>query len=164
MPTSPLEIRRVDYTDPLVLPMLVELDHEYGQRYGHTLGDLDAEVRRERARFAPPDGGLLLLLDAGVPVSGGAFRRYDDTTAELKRIWTAAAHRRRGLARQVLAALEAEIETRGYRRIYLTTGPRQPEAQQLYLVAGYTPLYDRSLDPELVGPHPFEKHLTRSQP
>lgn len=164
MPTSPLEIRRVDYTDPLVLPMLVELDHEYGQRYGRTLGDLGAEMRRERARFAPPDGGLLLLLDAGVPVSGGAFRRYDGTTAELKRIWTAAAHRRRGLARQVLAALEAEIESSGYRRIYLTTGPRQPEAQQLYLAAGYAPLYDRSLDPELVGSHPFEKHLTRSQP
>lgn len=164
MPTSPLEVRRVDYTDPLVRPMLVELDHEYGWRYGHTLGDLDAEVRRERARFSPPDGGLLLLLDGGEPVSGGAFRRYDDGTAELKRIWTAAAHRRRGHARRVLGALEDAVAAAGYRRIYLTTGPRQPEAQQLYLAAGYTPLYDRSLDPELVGPHPFEKHLPRSQP
>ncbi len=73
---------------------------------------------------APPDGGLLLLLDGGEPVSGGAFRRYDDGTAELKRIWTAAAHRRRGHARRVLGALEDAVAAAGYRRIYLTTGPR----------------------------------------
>ncbi|MFC5948882.1 GNAT family N-acetyltransferase [Pseudonocardia lutea] len=158
--TVPLEFRRVDYTDPLVLPMLVELDHEYRTRYRHTLGDLAEETRRERARFAPPDGGLILLLAEGVPVAGGAFRRWDADTAELKRIWTDSAHRRRGLARRVLAELEAEIAVRGYRRIHLTTGPRQPEAQQLYLATGYTPLYDRSRDPEEIGPHPFEKHLT----
>jgi hypothetical protein len=64
----------------------------------------------------------------------------------------------------VLAALEDDVAAVGHRRIYLTTGPRQPEAQQLYLAARHTPLHDRSLDPEVVGPHPFEKHLGRSQP
>jgi len=157
--TVPLEVRAVDYADPLVRPMLVELDHEYDTRYGHSLGDLDEETRRERTRFAPPDGALFLLLEDGVPVAGGAFRRFDEHTAELKRIWTDSAHRRRGLARRVLVELEAEIARRGYARIYLTTGPRQPEATALYLATGYTPLYDRSLDPEVIGPHPFEKHL-----
>lgn len=160
--TVPLEVRQVDYTDPLVLPMLTELDREYRARYRHTLGDLAEEMRRERARFAPPDGGLILLVQADVPVAGGAFRRHDVRTAELKRIWTDSAHRRRGLARRVLAELEAEIAARGYRRIYLTTGPRQPEAHGLYLATGYTPLYDRSLHPEQVGSHPFEKHLVRT--
>ncbi|WP_181782719.1 GNAT family N-acetyltransferase [Pseudonocardia pini] len=162
--TAPLEIRRVDYADPLVRPMLEDLDREYGARYGHTLGDLDAETRRERDRFAPPDGGLVLLLEDGVPVAGGAFRRWDAETAELKRIWTDAAHRRRGLARRVLAELETEIAARGYRRIHLTTGPRQPEAQALYLATGYTPGYDRTLDPELIGPHPFDKTLPGATP
>ncbi|TCK22120.1 GNAT family N-acetyltransferase [Pseudonocardia endophytica] len=152
--------RWVDYTDPLVRPMLVELDHEYGARYGHTLGDLDEETRRERERFAPPDGGLVLLLDdSGRPVSGGAFRRWDAVTAELKRIWTDLGYRRLGLARRVLVELEREIAARGYRRIHLTTGPLQPEAQNLYLAAGYTPLFDRALPPERVGKHPFEKTL-----
>ena len=149
-------IRWVDYADPLVRPMLTELDHEYGLRYGHTLGDLDEETRRERARFAAPDGGLVLLLDGDTPVAGGAFRRWDPQTAELKRIWTDSAHRRRGLARLVLAELEREIGARGYRRIHLTTGPRQPEAQGLYLTSGYTPLYDRSRPAEEIGKHPFE--------
>jgi GNAT superfamily N-acetyltransferase len=73
-----------------------------------------------------------------VPVTGGAFRRFDAETAELKRIWTDRAHRRRGYARALLAALEAETATRGYRRLYLITGNRQPEAEALYDATGYT--------------------------
>ncbi|MFF3063871.1 GNAT family N-acetyltransferase [Oerskovia sp. NPDC057915] len=80
-------------------------------------------------------------------------------TAELKRIWTHSAHRRRGLARQVLVELEQRAAERGYPRIYLTTGPRQPEAAGLYLSAGYTPLFDVTRDPEEVGPLAFEKWL-----
>ena len=46
----------------------------------------------------------------------------------------------------------------GYRRIYPTTWPRQPEGVALCLSAGYTPLYDPA-SAELVGVHPFEKFL-----
>ncbi|QDW62166.1 GNAT family N-acetyltransferase [Oerskovia sp. KBS0722] len=80
-------------------------------------------------------------------------------TAELKRIWTHSAHRRRGLARQVLGELEHRAAERGYPRVYLTTGPRQPEAAGLYLSAGYTPLFDVTRDPEEIGPLAFEKWL-----
>jgi GNAT superfamily N-acetyltransferase len=159
MSAPALEARLVPYTDPLVRPLLAELDHEYTVRYGHTLGDLTAEASRGAAEFGAPDGGLLLLLLDGVPVAGGAFRRYDETTAELKRIWTDSGHRRRGLGRRVLDELEREIAVRGYRRIHLTTGPRQPEARALYLAAGYTPLFDLDLPAEQVGKHPFAKDL-----
>jgi polar amino acid transport system permease protein len=84
----------------------------------------------------------LLLLAEGVPVAGGAFQRYDGETAELKRIWTHRAHRGHGLGRRVVAELEAEAVRRGYARIYLTTGPNQPEARGLYLATGYTPHFD----------------------
>ena len=71
------------------------------------------------------------------PVTGGAFRRFDAKTAELKRIWTDSGHRRRGLAKELLMQLEAQIVDRGYQRVYLTTGDRQPEAEALYLATGY---------------------------
>jgi GNAT superfamily N-acetyltransferase len=80
---------------------------------------------------------MLIGLLGDTPVTGGAFRRFDAETAELKRIWTDSGHRRRGLARALLAALETEIVARGYARIYLTTGDRQPEAEALYLATGY---------------------------
>ena len=159
MTGSTLQVRHVAYTDPLVLPMLAELDYEYDTRYGHTLGDLLAETQRRAREFGPPHGGVTLVLEDGVSVAGGAFRRFDEHTAELKRIWTRATHRRRGLARLLLGELERVITERGYSRIYLTTGPRQPEAKALYLAAGYRPLYDLSLDPETIGAHPFEKAL-----
>jgi polar amino acid transport system permease protein len=59
----------------------------------------------------------------------------------------------------VLAELERTAAAAGYRRLYLTTGPRQPEAKGLYLAAGYTPLFDVTADPMTIGPLPFEKPL-----
>ncbi len=47
----------------------------------------------------------------------------------------------------------------GYTRFYLTTGPRRPEAEGLYLAAGHTPLFDVPADPTTIGPLPFEKQL-----
>ena len=65
--------------------------------------------------FAAPGGAMLIGLRDGQPVTGGAFRRFDADTAELKRIWTDSRHRRRGHAKALLAGLEAEIAARGYR-------------------------------------------------
>ncbi|MBL1094570.1 GNAT family N-acetyltransferase [Streptomyces sp. NPDC001739] len=156
-----LTVRHTTVTDPLARPLLDELTHEYSTRYDKPV-DLGLEYPAEE--FAPPGGAFLLLLADGEPVAGGAYRRLDARTAELKRIWTHSAHRRRGLGRQVLAALEQHAAARGYTRIHLTTGPRQPEAKGLYLAAGYRPLFDLSADPESIGPLPFEKHLESPRP
>jgi GNAT superfamily N-acetyltransferase len=139
-----LSVQRVHPDDPLAAPLFAELTVEYDGRYGDLFGGADRELTRyPAAEFLPPDGELVLLLTDGVAVAGGAFRRHADPgTAEVKRMWTASAHRRRGLARRVLAELEARAAARGYTRMYLTTGPRQPEAKALYLAAGWTPLFD----------------------
>ncbi|GHH33706.1 GNAT family N-acetyltransferase [Lentzea cavernae] len=142
---------------PEVAGMMAELLDEYVSRYGPA-----ARERMERfpdATLTPPHGRLMVLLRDGVAVAGGAFRRHDGETAELKRIWTHSAYRRQGLARQVLLVLEEEASRLGYRRLYLTTGPRQPEARGLYLAAGYTPLFDVTATP--AGPLPFEKRVAR---
>ncbi|WP_407689028.1 GNAT family N-acetyltransferase [Mycobacterium sp. HUMS_1102779] len=124
--------------DPLAQPLLAELAVEYAQRYGGTPSTHLAWLPVPPGELVSPDGALLIGVLDGVPVTGGAFRRYDADTAELKRIWTGRAHRRRGYARALLAALEAETAARGYRRLYLITGNRQPEAEALYDATGYT--------------------------
>lgn len=117
---------------------------------------------RRRAEPEVGDPARRTRPDAG-PHAQGATHSDDGVplvaTAELKRIWTHSAHRRRGLARQVLGELEQRAAERGYPRVYLTTGPRQPEAAGLYLSAGYTPLFDVTRDPEEIGPLAFEKWL-----
>lgn len=155
-----LQFVTVQQQDPLAAPLLAELALEYSTRYGGALDEHhDLLVNYPAVHFAAPDGGLLIGLQGGAAVTGGAFQRYDADTAELKRIWTSSAHRRQGLAGRTLAALELEIHSRGYRRVYLTTGPRQPEAKALYLSAGYRALYDQNLSADEVGIHPFEKDL-----
>jgi GNAT superfamily N-acetyltransferase len=157
-------VRHVSQDDPLVVPLLAELAIEYSSRYGGTPGEVHADLAGYPAEhFAPPHGGLLMVVEDGEPVAGGAFQRYDGETAELKRIWTAREHRRRGLARLVLAELEAEVTRRGYRRIYLTTGERQPEAMALYTAAGYTALPPlHKFDGRHLS-HPFVKCLAAGE-
>jgi ribosomal protein S18 acetylase RimI-like enzyme len=93
------------------------------------------------------------------PVTGGAFRRFDADTAELKRIWTDSAFRRRGFAKALLDELEAQIIARGYRRVYLTTGDRQPEAEALYLSSSYRRLSEPLPAEAEVYPLAFVKDL-----
>ena len=152
----------VSADDPAAQPLLRELEQEYDARYGEFFGEkASAEIRRYPASaFSPDEGGaFVLLLRDGVAIAGGAYKRFDERTAELKRIWTSSSHRRQGLARRVVKELEEEAVRRGYTRAYLTTGPRQPEAKHLYFQTGYTPLFDTALDPEEVVVHGFAKSL-----
>src|SRR5246127_4481452 len=136
MPSSQLRFVLAAQDDPLAQPLLDELAVEYAERYGGGPSAHLAGLPVPPAELAAPDGGLLIGVLDGVPVTGGAFRRFDSETAELKRVWTDRRYRRRGHARALLAALEAQAAARGYRRVYLTTGDRQPEAEALYLSAG----------------------------
>lgn len=148
----------------LAEPLLIDLEQEYDRRYGNLFGE-SAKTELQRyplESFAAPDGAFVLLVRDGVPIAGGAFKRFDASTSELKRIWTAPTHRRQGLARRVVAELEAESVRRGYARVFLTTGPRQPEAQDLYIATGYTPLFDTRLTAEEIVIHGYAKTLDHS--
>ena len=148
--------------DPRAKPLVEDLIYEYDSRYSD-LFDRDgaaAELNRYPPEaFTPPHGNFLLLLREGETIAGGAFKRYDERTAEFKRIWTRRDLRRQGLARRLLVELEAQALRQGYARIYLTTGPRQPEAKHLYLNNGYTALFDIDGDLEVIRHLAFEKLL-----
>lgn len=96
-------------------------------------------------KFEPPDGAFLVLLEDGVTVAGGALRRLSGDTCEVKRMWTASGHRRKGYASVVLDGLEDVARHRGYSYLRLETGPAQPEARTMYECRGYRriPTYGR---------------------
>jgi GNAT superfamily N-acetyltransferase len=128
-----VEVRRVRFTDQLVEPLLAGLTFEYDSRYGE-----NNEMSRAGAdHFEPPSGLFIVVIDGPVTVAGGGFRRHDDSTCEVKRMWTHPGYRRRGLAGRVLTALEEAAAEAGYRRLILETGPRQPEAEAFYAGRGY---------------------------
>lgn len=149
--------------DPLAKPLLDELLFEYDSRYGTFFNAEGAKAELNKyppEAFSPPNGNFLLLLRDGKAIGGGAFMRHDDETAEFKRVWTHSSHRRQGLAKKVLIELERQAVRQGYSRIYLTTGFRQPEAVSLYLTNGYTALFDRAADLQIIKSLPFEKWLS----
>jgi ribosomal protein S18 acetylase RimI-like enzyme len=151
----------VGQDDPLAESLLAELAVEYASRYGATEQAVSNWLRGYPAgEFAPPAGGLLIGILNDQPVTGGAFRRFDDSTAELKRIWTDSRYRRQGHAKALLFELEAEIAARGYRSVYLTTGDRQPEAEALYLSTGYIRLPEPLPADGEVYPLAFQKTLS----
>ncbi len=160
----PLRFIDVGQDDELAQPLIAELAVEYATRYDGDRQRIHRWLRGYPAgEFAPPGGAMVVGLLDGTPVTGGAFRRFGvvdgSQTAELKRIWTDSRHRRRGYGRLLLDELESRIAALGYRRIYLTTGDRQPEAEALYLSAGYIRL-DEPLPAEgEVYPVAFVKHL-----
>ena len=120
---------------------LVQL--EYAERYGE--GDLTPMAADH---FDPPHGLYLVVYDAdGEPVASGGWRAQDatpegheDGDAEIKRMFVVKEARGRGLARAVLAELEASAAAAGRTRMVLETGSRQPEAISLYRSCGYLPV------------------------
>jgi GNAT superfamily N-acetyltransferase len=148
--------------DPRARPLIDELARDYDERYGLNDGiPSSAELTRYPSElFTPALGGVfVLLVRDGVTVAGGAYKRVDESTAEIKRVWTSSAHRRQGLARVVMAELERSAVADGYTLAELTTGARQPEAVALYLSLGYTPQFDLDGDLEAVGYLAFRKPL-----
>lgn len=154
-----VRMRRVAHDDPRVEGLLAGLLEEYTERYGAE-GAANELSRYPVTEFAAPHGCLVLAELDGEVVAGGALRPYRRDragradTVEFKRIWTCARHRRRGLGRQIMTALEEAARDLGYTRVMLFTGPSQPEAVALYERIGY-----RWVDPATVEDLPYPKAI-----
>ncbi|WP_186419895.1 GNAT family N-acetyltransferase [Bosea sp. CS1GBMeth4] len=150
-------------TDPAAQPLIQDLIREYDGRYGDIPGRDPAIVELHRYApelFLPPRGHFLLLLRGGEPIAGGAFMPHaEPETAEVKRVWARSDLRRQGLAARVVRELERLAWDQGYRRFYLTTGSRQPEAVGLYRSLGYEPHFDLNVDATQFSHLPFRKRL-----
>jgi GNAT superfamily N-acetyltransferase len=121
--------------DPAVRPLLDGLADEYARLYGErTDGELSARAAED---FVPPRGAFLLAVSGSTTVAGGGVAPLVGDVAEVKRMWTSPRHRRRGLARRVLGALEQEALALGYRVLRLQTGAMSAPAVALYDTSGY---------------------------
>lgn len=76
----------------------------------------------------------------GKIAGSGVIRPLDENVAEIKRLFVRPPFRKRGIARHLLADLEALATVLGYRTIRLETGNLQPEAIALYQSSGYRPI------------------------
>ena len=140
-----MRLERVGYGHPDVLSLVERVQAFYADRYGTP----DA-TPLDPSMFEPPEGSFYVGYDdvdgSSVPVATGAWRRSTvevfgtARTAEIKRMYVVPEAQRRGLARRMLAHLEASAAAAGVEAMVLETGVMQPEAIELYLSSGYQPV------------------------
>lgn len=144
-----IELTEERYDSPLGLELVEELYAEINERYAAEIelmteeelaADTDGYLSEVSAEsVTPPLGTFVIARLDGVPAGCGALKPMDGLpgVAEIKRMYTRPAARRRGVSRALLARLEAAARHLGYRSMQLETGTEQPEALELYESHGW---------------------------
>lgn len=136
-----VEIVRVGYGHADAMALIEAVQEEYVVRYGGR-----DETPLDPLMFEPPAGSFYVAYLDGTAAATGAWRRSrvsalgTTSTAEVKRMYVVPAARGHGLARRMLAHLEATAQESGAEAMVLETGLRQPEAIRLYESSGYVPI------------------------
>ncbi|KQO27916.1 GNAT family acetyltransferase [Flavobacterium sp. Leaf82] len=81
---------------------------------------------------------VIVFYENDIAVGCGAFREKESDTVEIKRMYVHPDHRKKGIASQVLKALELWAAEIKYPYTVLETGKKQPEAIALYQKSGYS--------------------------
>ncbi|WP_299757501.1 GNAT family N-acetyltransferase [uncultured Pontibacter sp.] len=127
-----IKLRRTNSDDPDFRPLVALLDQDLRIR--------DGEDHAFYAQYNTLDTikHVVVAYQKDESVGCGAIKAYDDTTAEVKRMFVLEQQRGQGIASLVLAELEQWASALGYTSCILETGTKQPEAIALYRKCGYT--------------------------
>jgi DNA-binding MarR family transcriptional regulator len=154
--TSAIEIRPVDPAGAdaksCVRAYFAELDRRSDSGF-----DAAAGISAEPHEVTPPAGLFLVVYLHGEPVGCGAVKHHPGEPSEIKRMWVAESARGLGIARRLLAELEADAAASGATTARLETNKALVEAIALYRSAGYVEV--PAFNDEPFAHHWFEKRL-----
>lgn len=124
-------LKRITSTDKDFKSLVVLLDEDLAQRDGE-----DNAFYAQYNSIVQLKHCVAFYLD-DIPVACGAFKPFDETTIEVKRMFVLPGHRGKSIASKVLNELELWAKELNYSSSILETGLRQPEAIALYKKNGY---------------------------
>lgn len=111
--------------------MVDALDEDLYQRNG------EAQLQYRQYNLIDKIKNAIVVYVDEKPVGCGCFKRFDDQTVEMKRMFVLPEMRGRQLAARMLQELEKWAVEEGNSAAVLETGHKQVEAVRLYNVAGY---------------------------
>jgi putative acetyltransferase len=126
-----ISFRRTNSSDAGFQSLVKELDQYLASR--------DGDEHAFYAQFNKIDmlRHVLIAEMNSEAIACGAFKPYDEKTAEIKRMYVRPSVRGKGVATMILRELERWAREEGYLETILETGKRQPEAISLYKKNGY---------------------------
>jgi GNAT superfamily N-acetyltransferase len=93
--------------------------------YPDTISDI-------RKHSIPPDGRMLIAMEANLPVGCAAFRRLSSSACEAYNVYVRPSHRGRNVASTLLQRLLGDARGMGYRTMCLETATFMSNAHKLY--------------------------------
>ena len=87
----------------------------------------------------------------------GAFKKFDDETAEIKRMYVKINHRGYGIAQAILNSLELWASEKDFKKCILETGDRQIEAIKFDFKSGYIRIANYGQYAQMDNSNCFEK-------
>ncbi len=109
-----------------------------------TLLDRDLQIRDGDehsfyAQFNKIDSikNVVVYYEENEPIGCGAFKQWEPSIVEIKRMFVKPEHRSKGIASIILKALEDWAAEIGFTACVLETGKKQPEAIRLYTKNNY---------------------------
>ena len=129
-----IKIKTAKPTSKEVVLLADELHNELEQFYGKGVIESFHEENKELLVF------YVAYDDNETAVACGALKHFDETTAEIKRMYVKKEFRGLGISKTLLTKLEQHAKELHYQKLFLETGLKQPEAMSLYRAFGYTPI------------------------
>lgn len=113
---------------------LRQLIHEYADWLGIDLSyqDFEGEMANLEALFSLPNGQYTFAMVGSVVAGGVGFRRIDEHTAEVKRLYVRPEHQGKDIGWFLMENLRLKLKGLGYDRLVLDAVPPTIKAQALY--------------------------------
>lgn len=148
-----IEIKRTEASNTDFIALVRQLDayltitdgdeHDFYDQYNQ-LGDIKY---------------VIIAYADGQAVGCGAIKAFSEREIEVKRMFTLAEFRSKGIASQILAALEVWAKDLAFAKCILETGVRQTEAVHFYKKCGYEVIPNYGQYAEVENSVCFEKEL-----
>ena len=134
-----LSILRTNSEDPHFIALVKELDA--------LLTIMDGDKHEYYNQFNKIEGipYVLIAYEDDKPIACGAMKKYNDTTIEIKRMFTKPTARGKGLGKSLVQELENWARELGFETLLLETGISFETAIRLYKKYGFVqiPNYDQ---------------------
>jgi len=135
----PFNIKRTTTSDADFTRLVDKLDHELWNELNE---DMDTYDQYNKVPGIPT---AIIIYDSNTPIAIGCFKKYNNATVEIKRMYVDKAYRGKGISKLVLNELEKWAIENKFQYSILETSIYFDVAQNLYNQAGYAiiPSYDQ---------------------